>query len=449
MVQKEIDKNSSGLIIDGIPIVEAQYKKKAKYILDVLDKISKRKETEMSIKIPNLQAGAHNVKPCVTVWFNAWKYESTEQVWADLADSIVKQIVLRLNPEEREEFLFELHLRRQNIDKIRQKIYENILSRWWQKTRPWLGGFITAIGISAITSILGWEGIIKSTDDALNSFLGLSGTGGIILSILGGAITSFKNYQDVKNETAELVAGEFLDMPDYSGNLGFIHHVEEDLRRVFETIPNDNRSHTPLVIFIDDLDRCSPEKIADIFEGINLFLAGEFQNCIFILGMDPNIVAAALEEAHSRVIDKLPKYSMHTNIGWRFMDKFIQLQFMIPVAEEQDLNRYVDTLLVEGINQNALKNQIGKDPSDTIGRNSYESKRGENIEAGLPHVRNMQETRYVLGKQERSIYYKERNNLQKTDELIDNFSDKNPKIRELISIAVKDFSSNNPRLSVF
>jgi hypothetical protein len=62
-----------------------------------------------------------------------------------------------------------------------------------------------------------------------------------------------------------MVAGEFVDMPDYSTNLGFIHHVEQDLRRVFETIPTGkDKKDIPIVIFIDDLDRCSPEKIADV-----------------------------------------------------------------------------------------------------------------------------------------------------------------------------------------
>jgi len=50
-----------------------------------------------------------NVKPVVTIWFNAWKYESTEQIWAGLADSVVKGIADRMKPAEREWFYLRLN----------------------------------------------------------------------------------------------------------------------------------------------------------------------------------------------------------------------------------------------------------------------------------------------------------------------------------------------------
>ena len=78
------------------------------------------------------------IKNRVTVWFNAWKYESTDQIWAGLADSIVKQVTERLSPVERELFFFRLHLKRLDIAKIRKKITDSLLSklfelfaRWW------------------------------------------------------------------------------------------------------------------------------------------------------------------------------------------------------------------------------------------------------------------------------------------------------------------------------
>jgi hypothetical protein len=34
----------------------------------------------------------------LTVWFNAWKYENTNQVWAGLGEAIIEQISGRLPP---------------------------------------------------------------------------------------------------------------------------------------------------------------------------------------------------------------------------------------------------------------------------------------------------------------------------------------------------------------
>src|SRR6202011_1117451 len=73
----------------------------------------------------------------VTVWFNAWKYESTAQVWAGLADCIVQEIGGRLGPVERELFWVKLQFRRLDARKIRHRIHEEIFSAFVGKMLSW------------------------------------------------------------------------------------------------------------------------------------------------------------------------------------------------------------------------------------------------------------------------------------------------------------------------
>ena len=56
------------------------------------------------------------------------------------------------------------------------------------------------------------------------------------------------------------------------------------------------------------------------------------------------MVAAALEEAHKNVIQRLPSYARRVPIGWRFMDKFVQLPFIIPPLDSQAVKNYADHL---------------------------------------------------------------------------------------------------------
>jgi hypothetical protein len=70
----------------------------------------------------------------------------------------------------------------------------------------------------------------------------------------------------------------------------------------------------------------------------------QFQNIMFVLGMDAEMVAAALQESYNNVIRRLPQYSTHPPVGWKFMDKFIQLPFVIPPTEQKDLDMYITTL---------------------------------------------------------------------------------------------------------
>ena len=79
----------------------------------------------------------------VTIWFNAWKYDSTSQVWAGLADAIVQQVGERLGPVKRELFWFSLQLGRLDSGKIRRKVYEQVVGQFLERVLPWLWAYIT------------------------------------------------------------------------------------------------------------------------------------------------------------------------------------------------------------------------------------------------------------------------------------------------------------------
>jgi hypothetical protein len=100
-------------------------------------------------------------------------------------------------------------------------------------------------------------------------------------------------------------------------------------------------------VFVDDLDRCVPNKVAEVVEAINLFLCGDYPNCIFVLGMEPGMVAAALEVANKEVIQKAKESGLVDGaapVGWRFMEKIVQLPIMIPPPTTGETKLYVGTL---------------------------------------------------------------------------------------------------------
>jgi len=117
---------------------------------------------------------------------------------------------------------------------------------------------------------------------------------------------------DVAGRLGEKAAGtmrELIREPDYEGKMGYLHLVESDIREVLQlataaSVTKENPNGNPLVVFVDDLDRCAPYKVAEVVEAINLFLCGDYPNCIFVLGMEPGMVAAALEVANKDVIQK-------------------------------------------------------------------------------------------------------------------------------------------------
>jgi hypothetical protein len=402
-------------------------------VKQVLQEIEEWSQTSTKKKLPKIPED--NKCKLLTIWFNAWKYESTNQVWAGLADTIIQQVAARLSPVNRELFWLHLNLNRVDADKIRQRIYEQIFRYFWRGMRVWVLGLGGALLVSVMTTLMGWV----TKQDAAQS-LGWGGLGFSILLGAGVTVLKFRQAQkSVKEEPANVSLSEFLAIPDYSAELGFIHQVEADLQRVFASIPQEYR---PLVIFVDDLDRCSPAKVAQVVEAVNLFLAGEFPNCMFVMGMDTEMVAAALQAAHKDMIACLP-VDAGIPVGWRFMDKFVQLPFLIPPAEEPDLRRYT-TMLFSADKEKAADpqvNQIARRAAERIHTRTAVVKETEQLQKA--HNLNEAQTTQLHNQLEAEVVRR------KLDEGIEKFTDENPELRRVVAAATAYFPGNPRELKRF
>jgi hypothetical protein len=374
----------------------------------------------------------------LTVWFNAWKYESTNQVWAGLADAVMQQVSARLSPVDREKFWLRLNLKRVDADKIRQRIHQRILNYFWRGLRVWVFGYGIGLILSVSITLIG--SFIQSSLASLAKIVGWGGIGSLFLST---AISSVRKYRDAKEkvekEPAMVSLNEYLDIPDYRKELGFIHYVEADLQRVLACIPNE---HRPIVIFIDDLDRCSPAKVAQVVEGVNLFLAGDFPQCIFLLGMDTEMVAAALQAAHKDMIACLPS-DAGIPVGWRFMDKFVQLPFLIPPTEEVEVTRYTKSLFEsnEALTIDPKIEEIASESAKHIFTRSDAADETLKLQSKL----NLDEAQRGHLQEQLEAHVVQR----KLDEGIETFTDKNPEIQRVISVATSYFRGNPRELKRF
>ena len=386
-----------------------------------------------------------------TVWFNPWKYQNTEQIWAGLAHSIITQFSERFSEEEREKFLLELNLKRTGKENPLKKIKKQIFDSWKEQIQKPLLVYLSGL-VGSVLAI--FVGLLDSFPDWLIS----TGEIGAIGSILVGGIHSslqFLNTENkVKEESAVSVLGKFVEIPDYSSKLGTIHHVHEDLQRVFEIISDklkkDSEKNIPIIIFIDDLDRCSPGKVAEVIESINLFISAEFSNCIFVMGMDTQIVASALEKHYQDIIEKLPEYSKQSSMGWKFMDKFVQLPVIIPPPDSESARNYVNSLLLPE-DKPTPEQEKAKDLAKQVDEkelNDIESTK--DIENTVQRIsatnNNNKEFSNELKKQVTTKLQKHR--IKKAEEEIDKasseWSDQNPETQEQVSKAAADFS-DNPR----
>lgn len=269
----------------------------------------------------------YDIKPRATVWFNAWKYQSSEQFWAGLAHCIITQVTSRMDRRKRELFWYKLNLKRIDKAKIRRNAYKLLLEDLLPNVLLYSAAVVVFLALYIIN-----PDIPEVT------------TGGTLATI-GAAIINFlvKRHKKFAARITETFK-DVVTQPDYEEKAGFLHFMESDIRKVLDLVAT---SKVPLVIFIDDLDRIAPHKVAEVVEAINLFLSGDYKNCIFVLGMEPGMVAAALEASNEKLFQKAKSLAIlepKVPLGWKFMEKVTQLPLIVPMPTPSGVQKYLDSL---------------------------------------------------------------------------------------------------------
>jgi hypothetical protein len=109
-------------------------------------------------------------------------------------------------------------------------------------------------------------------------------------------------------------------------------------REEFEQMMNDSNLEN-LVIIIDDLDRCSPERIIDTMEAIKLFLA--VKKTTFIIAIDEDIVSYAVQRKYPKIDDAT------LDISKDYIEKIVQMPIRIPELSDIDIKNYLLLLVCE------------------------------------------------------------------------------------------------------
>jgi hypothetical protein len=87
---------------------------------------------------------------------------------------------------------------------------------------------------------------------------------------------------------------------DASAQAGFRFQFEREFAEVTSAL---ERSDRRMVIFIDDLDRCQPEKVVQVLESINFLVSAG--RCFVILGMDREYIVSAVGLSFERIATEM------------------------------------------------------------------------------------------------------------------------------------------------
>jgi KAP family P-loop domain len=111
-----------------------------------------------------------------------------------------------------------------------------------------------------------------------------------------------------------------------------------DFRETFQELM-DGLGVQALVVLVDDLDRCLPDTIIDVFEAIRLFL--HVPKTAFVIAADHRIVQAAVEHAYPEAVKSDP------SIGTDYLEKILQVTVSIPPLSAAESETYTNLLMAE------------------------------------------------------------------------------------------------------
>ncbi|GHC55120.1 KAP family P-loop NTPase fold protein [Streptomyces flavofungini] len=206
-----------------------------------------------------------------TVWFNPWKYDQKDEIWHALIQSVLTEIAQDL--EERR-LKGDLALRERMAGALERIRRLSQAAAWLLARRaagPLTAGVVTADDVAAAQTAL--------TEPGTETYL-------------------------------------------------HVNRFEEDFKEVVATYTDGGR----LVLFIDDLDRCTPDAAITVLDSLKLFL-GEGA-CAFVLAMDYQVVAeAAARRFHSENPDEAR--------GRQYLEKLIHFPYHLPGVSFESIVRHL------------------------------------------------------------------------------------------------------------
>lgn len=136
--------------------------------------------------------------------------------------------------------------------------------------------------------------------------------------------------------TAGYVADGIASVKDSLSNDSVVDNIR-NFRKEFITLLDEAKSN--LVIIVDDLDRCNPERIIETLEAIKLFLS--VKNTAFVIAADENVIQYAIKNKYPHIEGSTVELSTE------YIEKIIQLPIYIPELSSKDIENYLLLLITQ------------------------------------------------------------------------------------------------------
>jgi len=259
----------------------------------------------------------------IIIEFNAWVYSGSEHLWASLVTHLYREV----------------------------EKYFGVFAHFHRLRKALRRSFPRALGVFAFYAILGLiasfvidynhlQTVWDETRIAINA-VSASIIGGSVLASLPVLWSALREFADTLFLSRAMNLQKLAAKPDFRDQIGIMADIKAEIGFISHLLESRSKKRqTRVVLFIDDLDRCEHQKAVEVLQAIMLLLADrDGSPFVIFLGIDARVMVRAVEEHYG---DVLVKAGIN---GYEYLDKIVQIPFVIPSASRKDIGNYVDSLI--------------------------------------------------------------------------------------------------------
>lgn len=145
---------------------------------------------------------------------------------------------------------------------------------------------------------------------------------------------AFASGIKLKGGFVEFDTSEALDKAKAEEARSIYYGWISKLKKAVEDARKDD-PNARVVVLIDDLDRCLPDKAVQVLEAVKVML--DVEGFVFVLALDRDIIESAVEKHY----EQYQQAEGAESFGRQYIKKLVQVEFSLPGIREQEVKEYV------------------------------------------------------------------------------------------------------------
>ena len=262
-------------------------------------------------RLAQMTAQRFGQRPTLVCWFNAWQHADAPHLGAALAAAVAHEADSHRPPWRR----------------LLNPLPSTLISPR-ARVRRVLQVSLVALAIAAVAMLIG---------DVRDLVTGMSlsnlnedeaaGLGPLVVTVLAVVFVWRRVF------TAAEAAASFVEQPASAAALGTMSAVRAQLGELIAQARRGGR----LVIFVDDLERCPPERALEVCEVTSQLLAQE--GVVTVLVADMAAIARSAGSRYADFDDEPGEDHDAAEAGRRYLEKLVQIQITLPPPGRQALDK--------------------------------------------------------------------------------------------------------------